>query len=241
MEMPMEMQNQVMGYDRTATMFSPDGHLLQVEYAEKTVRLGSASMGFVCKDGVVVIADKRIKDVLVVQESANRVFEVDHHIIATAAGIASDARILVERSQVHAQQHRVTYDSGIEVESTVKELADVMQQFTQYGGARPFGVSIMIAGVSGNKAKVFSTDITGNYTSYKSTAIGENDERIKEELRKRYTDKLDIEEAIKLGMKIFKEILGKNFNTERFDVACVSVKDQKLKRVDSDKLKEYAK
>ena len=61
-DMPMEMQHQVMGYDRTATMFSPDGHLLQVEYAEKTVRLGPSSIALVCKDGVVMIADKRLKD-----------------------------------------------------------------------------------------------------------------------------------------------------------------------------------
>src|SRR4030043_249144 len=107
--MDMEMQHQAMGYDRTATMFSPDGHLLQVEYAEKTVRLGSSSVGIVCSDGVVIIADKRIRDILVMPESANRIFEIDKHIIASAAGIASDARILVERAQVNAQQHRVTY------------------------------------------------------------------------------------------------------------------------------------
>jgi proteasome alpha subunit len=240
MEMPMEMQNQVMGYDRTATMFSPDGHLLQVEYAEKTVRLGSASIGFVCKDGIVLIADRRIKDVLIMQDSANRIFEVDSHIAATAAGIASDARILVERAQLLAQQHRVTYDSGVEVESIVKDIADIKQQFTQYGGARPFGVSVMVGGVSGGKAKIFATDITGNYFSYKATAIGENDERIKEELRKRYNEKMSIEEAMKLGLKIFKEILGKNYNIERFDAAIIMIKDQKLKRVELDELKGYS-
>src|SRR3989338_7240833 len=69
MEIPSEMQHQAMGYDRAATMFSPDGHLLQVEYAEKTVRLGSSSIGLVCKDGLVMIADRRHRDKLVVTES----------------------------------------------------------------------------------------------------------------------------------------------------------------------------
>ena len=80
MEIPSEMQHQAMGYDRAATMFSPDGHLLQVEYAEKTVRLGSASIGLICKDGVVIVADKRVRDKLLSPESTHKVFEIDFHI-----------------------------------------------------------------------------------------------------------------------------------------------------------------
>jgi len=52
--------------------FSPEGHLLQVEYAEKTVRLGSSSVGMVCSDGVFIIADKRIEDKLIVKKSTNK-------------------------------------------------------------------------------------------------------------------------------------------------------------------------
>lgn len=241
MDMPMEMQNQVMGYDRTATMFSPDGHLLQVEYAEKTVRLGSSSIGMVCSDGAVIVADKRMRDVLVMPESAIRIFEIDEHIVASAAGISSDARVLIEKAQLLCQQHRITYDSGIEVEAVIKEIADLKQAFTQYGGARPFGVSIMVAGVSGNKPKLFVTDITGNYFSYRATAIGENDEKIREELRKNYDDKMDIDKGIQLALKIFKEILGKNFNHERFDVVYVKTSEKKMKRINGDVLKKYIK
>ena len=240
MDVPMEMQNQVMGYDRAATMFSPDGHLLQVEYAEKTVRLGSASIGIVCKDGVVIISDKRTRDKLIVTESANKVFEVDEHIIASAAGILSDARILVERAQLIAQQHKVTYDSGIAVESVIKELSDLKQAFTQYGGARPFGVSIMVAGISNSHPRLFVSDVTGNYFEYKASAIGENDEKIKEMLREEYKE-IELEEAIKLGFKIFKKILGKNFEIERFDVGIITIKEKKLKRLSEGELRKYAK
>jgi len=238
-DIPMEMQNQAMGYDRTATMFSPDGHLLQVEYAEKTVRLGSASIGFVCTDGIVIIADKRTRDKLIVTESANKVFEIDEHIIASAAGILSDARILIERAQLIAQQHRVTYDSGIDVESIVKEMSNVKQAFTQYGGARPFGVSVMTAGTTNSTPKLFVSDVTGNYFEYKASAIGENDEKIKEMLREEYEDKLNIDDCIKLGLKLFKKILGKNFDIDRFDVGYVSTKEKKLKRVEGAELKKY--
>ena len=140
MDMPSEIQHQVMGYDRTATMFSPDGHLLQVEYAEKTVRLGSSSIGIICKDGVVIISDRRVNDKLIKAESANKLYEIDEHIIASAAGILSDARILIEKARLISQQNRITYDSPIDVEEVIREIANTKQFFTQFGGARTFGV-----------------------------------------------------------------------------------------------------
>ncbi|MBU1136705.1 MAG: archaeal proteasome endopeptidase complex subunit alpha [Nanoarchaeota archaeon] len=237
----MEMQNQVMGYDRTATMFSPDGHLLQVEYAEKTVRLGSSSIGIVCCDGVLIVADRRTRDKLIVEDSANKIYEIDEHVMGSAAGILSDARILIERAQLIAQQNRVTYDSGIEIESLIKEISNLKQAFTQYGGARPFGVSVMIGGLTKDKPRLYFSDVTGNYFEYKASAIGENDEKIKEMLREEYQEGITIEEGIKLGFKIFKKLLGKNFDVSRFDVAYVTLKEKKLKRVDAYELKKYAK
>jgi proteasome alpha subunit len=208
-------QHQVMGYDRAATMFSPDGHILQVEYAEKTVRLGSASIGMACADGVLIISDKKLNDSLLVEESANKISEIDSHIIGTAAGILSDARVLIERAQLVAQQHRVTYDTSIDVSSVVKEVSDIKQQFTQHPGVRPFGVAVMIAGID-KKNRLFVSDITGNYFEYYASAIGENDEKIKELLRKEYKKDMKVEDAIAIGLKIFKEVKGKNFNVESF-------------------------
>lgn len=239
-EMPVDMQHQMMGYDRAATMFSPDGHILQVEYAEKTVRLGSASIGMVCKDGVLMVADKKVKDKLVVPESADKIYEIDEHIAATAAGFWSDARILIERAQLISQQHRVTYDSPIDTESVIKEIANAMQAFTQYPGTRPFGVHVMIAGIN-NKTNLFVSEVTGNYTAYKAIAIGENDEKIKDQLRKKYREDMTVEEGIKLSLKIFKEVLGKNFNVDRFDIGFIEKGNKKLKRLSGDKLKKYLK
>ncbi|MDD5700301.1 MAG: archaeal proteasome endopeptidase complex subunit alpha [Candidatus Nanoarchaeia archaeon] len=241
MDLPTEMQHQAMGYDRAATMFSPDGHLLQVEYAEKTVRLGSSSIGLACKDGVLIIADRRIRDKLIAPESANKIFEIDGHIIATAAGILSDARILVEHAQVLAQQNRVTYDSPIEPVSVIKMIADRKQMFTQYGGARPYGVAVLLAGINKGKAHLYTSDVTGNYFAYKANAIGENDEKIKEILRADFNEDMSIDEGIKFSLKIFKELLGKNFELDRFDVAYVKLEDAKMVRLHGDELKKYVK
>jgi proteasome alpha subunit len=219
-----DIQHQQMGYDRAATMFAPDGHILQVEYAEKTIRLGSASIGLVCKDGVVIVSDRRKKDKLVVEESANKISEIDEHIICVSAGISSDARVLIEKARVLAQQHRVTYDSAPNTESIVRDVADIKQQFTQYGGARPFGVSMMFAGING-KAVLYTTDITGNYLKYKANAIGENDEKIRKLLSEKYKEGLTCEEGKKLAFDIFREIFGDEFREDRFDVGCLKVKE----------------
>ncbi|MCK4552914.1 archaeal proteasome endopeptidase complex subunit alpha [Candidatus Pacearchaeota archaeon] len=239
--MPVDMQHQVMGYDRTATMFSPEGLLLQVEYAEKAVRLGSASIGMVCSDGVFILADKRITDKLIVGKSTNKIHEVDSHIIASVAGIMADARVLIDRAQVLAQQHRITYDSPIEPELVIKEISNIKQQFTQYGGARPFGVFSMFAGINNKKPELFTSSITGNYLSYYANAIGENDEKLKEKLREKYKKDLTISKGVKLALEIFKEIQGKNFDINRFELGYIENQEGKLKKLEAEKIKEFVK
>ena len=231
------MQHQVMGYDRSATMFSPDGHILQVEYAEKTVQLGTASIGIKTNEGVVIVADKGKKDKLIVPSSAEKIYEIDEHIIASAAGIISDARILINQARLLAQQHKVTYDSPIEIESVIREISDIKQQYTQHPGVRPFGVALMIAGKNGKESKLYTSDITGNYFEYNAIAIGENNEKIKDMLRKEYKKDLTIEQSIKLALQIFKNILGENFEIQRFNISYV--KNDKLRKLNKEEIAKY--
>ncbi|MBT3404626.1 archaeal proteasome endopeptidase complex subunit alpha [archaeon] len=238
MDMPTDMQHQAMGYDRAAQTFSPDGHILQVEYAEKTVRLGSSSIGMVCVDGVFILADKRTEDKLIVKKSANKIYEIDENIIASVAGITADARVLIEKAQVLAQQHRITYDSQIEPELMIKEISNVKQQFTQYGGARPFGVSLMLAGIHGKVSELYTSDVTGNYFSYYANAIGENDDRFKELLREKYAKELTLKKGIKLALDIFKEVQGKKFDLNRFELVYINCEDRQQVRLEGEEIEK---
>mgnify|MGYP003797558291 CR=1 FL=1 len=238
MEIP-DMQHQVMGYDRSATMFSPDGHILQVEYAEKTVRLGTASIGIKCADGVVIVSDKGKKDSLIITESADKIYEIDDHVMTSAAGILSDARLLVNHVRTNAQQHRVTYDSPVDVETVIREISDIMQQYTQHPGIRPFGVSLLIAGISEGQPKLYTSEITGNYYEYGAIAIGQNDDKIKETLRKEYRNDIKIDEAINFALKIFKDVLGDKFDINRFNVGVIKTEDKKLKKLTVEEIKKF--
>jgi len=222
--------HQMMGYDRAITMFSPDGRLLQVEYAKKTVRQGSTAIGLVCKDGILFVTDKRIIDGLIVPESIEKIWQIDDHIGATASGILSDARVLIERSQVKAQQHRVTYDTMIDTLTIVKDICELKQICTQSAGLRPFGVSLLIGGIDNDGPKLYETDPTGIYFGYKASAIGEFETEIEEMLKKQYRDDMTIDDGFKLCIQALTKIIGKDITAERIDVAYIKTDEKKFKR-----------
>ncbi|MBS3157896.1 archaeal proteasome endopeptidase complex subunit alpha [Candidatus Woesearchaeota archaeon] len=232
------MSHQMMGYDRAITMFSPDGRLLQVEYAKKTVRQGSTAIGMVCKDGILLLSDKRIVDPLIVPESVEKIWKIDDHMGATASGIISDARILIERAQLRAQQHRVTYDTEIDTLSIVKDMCNVKQICTQSGGLRPFGVSILVAGIDDDGPKLFETDPTGIYFRYKATAIGEGETEAEEILHKNYNENLDLEDGLKLAIKALTKSIGTDFDVDRIDVAYIKTADKRFSKVDRSKVEK---
>jgi proteasome alpha subunit len=227
-----------MGYDRAITMFSPDGRLLQVEYAKKTVKQGSSAIAMICKDGVLFVTDKRILDPLIVTKDVDKIWQIDAHIGVTASGILSDARVLIERSQITAQQHKVTYDSPIDILTIVKDICDLKQLTTQSGGFRPFGVSLLVGGVDEDGLKLYLTDPTGIYFPYQAAAIGENDVEITEILHKKYKPVLSIEDGLKLAVEALKSVLGANFNISRIDAAYIKSGEKTFKRFEKQKLEK---
>jgi proteasome alpha subunit len=234
--MQQPMPHQLMGYDRAITMFSPDGRLLQVEYAKKTVKQGSTAIGIVYKEGVLLVTDKRIADKLIVPDSVEKIFQIDDHIIATSSGIISDARVLIERAQVQSQQNKVTYDSDVDMLTVVKDIANLKQMCTQSGGLRPFGVSMLLAGVDRKGPSLYLTDPTGIYFQYKATVIGEGEPDIEEILGKEFKENMSFDDALKLGIKCLSKFLEKDLNSERVDAAFVSVDSKKMQKVGKDKI-----
>ena len=235
------MSHQMMGYDRPSTMISPDGRLLQVEYAKKTVRQGSTAIGIVCKDGVLLVTDRRVADKLIVAESVEKLFKVDDHIGAAVSGFISDGRVLIERARVKAQQYRVTYDEPIDVQELVKEISDVKQAFSQYGGARPFGVSILFAGIDESGIKLFATEPSGIFFQYRATAIGEGEVEITAFLNEEYKDGMSLDDGLKLAIKAFKKILGKDFDINRMTGGYVDNNEKKFTKYDINQIRKIAK
>ncbi len=231
-----------MGYDRSITMFSPDGRLLQVEYAKKTVKQGSTAMGFVCKDGVLLVADKRVASKLMIPETIEKTFKIDDHIAATASGIISDARVLIDRVQLKAQQNFVTYNSGIDILTVVKDMCDLKQICTQSAGLRPFGVSVLVAGVEEDGTpKLFLTEPYGLYFQYKAAVIGEGEPEIEQILLKKYKPSMSINDALNLAITSLKELLKSDFSYDRIDAVQIKSDERKYTVINKEELKKLTK
>ncbi|ADD07997.1 archaeal proteasome endopeptidase complex subunit alpha [Candidatus Aciduliprofundum boonei] len=195
------MQPAQMAYDRAITVFSPDGRLFQVEYARAAVKRGTTTIGLKFKDGVVLMADKRVRSRLLDPKSMEKIFLIDEHIGCATSGLVGDARVLVDYARLIAQIERVTYGERISVEHLVKRISDYKQQYTQYGGVRPFGASLLIAGIDEKGIYLMETDPSGTIMGYKADCIGGGRDTVMELFENEYREDMDFEEAIMLGLK----------------------------------------
>jgi proteasome alpha subunit len=215
-------------YDRTITVFSPDGRLFQVEYALETVNRGATIVGLACSEGVVLGAEEKIETKLQDTDFTWKLYTVDEHLGAAVVGLGSDARILIDQARIYAQSNRLMYDEPIDVEMMTKRVGDIKQLYTQHAGVRPFGVSIIFGGVDKTGCRVFSTDPSGSYRGYKAVAIGIGRETVEGLLKEEYRDDLSLDEAVKLAVKCLTQALVARGEPKRIKINIIPVETKRL-------------
>ena len=190
---------QQQAYDRGTTIFSPDGRLYQVEYAREAVKRGTTSVGVRTTEGVVLAAKKRSRSPMMEPSSVEKLHKVDDHIGIASAGHVADARKLIDFARQQTQVERLRYGEAIGVETLTKEITDHIQQYTQVGGARPFGVAMIVAGVEDGEPRLFETDPSGTPYEWKALSVGENRSDIREYLEAEFDDELTLDAGIDLA------------------------------------------
>jgi proteasome alpha subunit len=226
------------GYDRAITVFSPDGRLYQVEYAMETVRRGSLALGIKHKEGTVLAVDEKLSK-LQTPGVTQKIFQVDDHIGVAAAGYIPDARIQVDQARVIAQSNRLIYDQPVDLETLARKLADASQQYTQFAGVRPFGVSLIICGVDRSGSHLWKTDPSGNYVAYNATAIGAGSEQVIELFEKKYDEKISFEDAILLAIESIISINEEDDLLSSIKISIVDTETQTLRYLNSEEIKKY--
>jgi len=226
-------------YDHAITVFSPDGRIFQVEYALETVKRGSTVLGIACSEGVVLAAEEKMSSKLQDPDFIWKIFEIDEHIGAAISGLSADARVLTDQARVQAQRNRLMYDEPIDVEMLTKKIGDVEQLYTQNGGVRPFGVSMIFGGVDKSGSRIFQTDPSGSCWAYKAISIGMGSETIREVLEAKYTDDMSLDQAILLASECLNKVAEEKLGPREMRIVIIPKSTKKFKRLAEEEVAKY--
>ncbi len=234
-----QMTPQMMGYDRAITVFSPDGRLFQVHYAQEAVRRGATVMGLKSKDGIALIVDKRISTKLLEAESIEKIFKIDDHIGAVASGLVADGRVLVDRARVEAQINHITYGEPVAIEVLAKKISDHIQQLTQYGGMRPYGSALLLAGVDDSGQRLFETDPSGALYEYKAVSIGANRNTVMEMLESQYRADMSLDAGILLGIRALYKSMEAKGEVPTIEIGIIDAQTRKFRKLTEAEVKDH--
>ncbi|KAG9508780.1 Proteasome subunit alpha type-2, partial [Fragariocoptes setiger] len=226
-------------YSFSLTTFSPSGKLVQIEYALSAVAAGAPSVGIKASNGVVLATEKKHKSLLFDEHSILKIEPITSHIGMIYSGMGPDYRLLVTRARKIAQQYQLTYDEPIPTTQLVQKVAYIMQEYTQSGGVRPFGVSLLIAGYDHdeNRFYLFQCDPSGAYFAWKATAMGKNYINGKSFLERRYTEDLELEDAIHTAILTLKEGFEGQMTSDNIEIGICNKNG--FKRLTPAEIKDY--
>jgi proteasome alpha subunit len=227
------------GYDLGITTFSPDGRIFQVEYAIEAIRHGTTAVGVKCPEGCVLVVEKRIY-ALQDPNSIEKIFDIDSHIGAAIAGLTADARVLIDHARVQAQINRLTYDEEITVAQLMRKVCDLKQLYTQNAGVRPFGVSLLVAGVDSGGPQLLQSAPSGAFWSFKAQAIGGGAPKVHEFFDKEYKPDLTLDQAIDLALRAIQGVVeGGKFDSTNIEIAITRTDTKKFVRLTNQEIQTY--
>ncbi|KAI9360455.1 nucleophile aminohydrolase [Zopfochytrium polystomum] len=192
-------------YSFSLTTFSPSGKLVQIEYALNAVSHGDTSIGIKGTNGIVIATEKKPTTPLMDDSSIEKVAVLCRNVGLVYSGMGPDARVLVDKARKSAQAYKREYMEEPSTAILVKEIASIMQEFTQSGGVRPFGVSLLVAGFDETGPSLYQVDPSGSYWAWKASAIGKNMVNARTFLEKRYSDSMELEDAVHTALLTLKE------------------------------------
>uniref|UniRef100_A0A8C7DBW8 Proteasome subunit alpha type n=2 Tax=Oncorhynchus kisutch TaxID=8019 RepID=A0A8C7DBW8_ONCKI len=228
-----------MSYDRAITVFSPDGHLFQVEYAQEAVKKGSTAVGVRGKNVVVLGVEKKTVAKLQDDRTVRKICALDDNVFMAFAGLTADARIVVNRARVECQSHRLTVEDPVTVEYITRFISSIKQRYTQSSGRRPFGISSLIVGFDfDGTPHLYQTDPSGTYHAWKANAIGRSAKTVREFLEKNYKEEhMESDtDTIKLAIRALLEVVqsgGKNIEL------AIMKRDESMKILVQEEIEEY--
>ena len=211
------------GYDTSTSIFSPEGRIFAAEYAKKAVEQGATSIGILCNTGIVLLAEKRIMP-LQESDSVEKISKIDEHIGVATSGFMADARRLIQEARIKAQSYWLTFEEPVPAEAMAEHICDIKAQFTQGGGARPYGVAMIIGSTDcDNTPRLFVTDPVGTYWGFLAAVIGRGSTQAGEYLQKHYNRKMKMSAVVRLAIDTLRQVTESDLSSENVEIAKIPV------------------
>lgn len=227
-------------YSFSLTTFSPSGKLVQIEYALNAVNtIGKPALGIKAKDGVVLATEKKVPSVIVDESSMRKVESFTPNIGCVFAGMPADYRVLLKRGRKETQTYWRTHKQSPPVSQLVQKIAGVMQEFTQSGGVRPFGLSLLIAGYDDMGPQLYQVDPSGAYFGWKASAIGRNMENAKTFLERRYDPSILLDDSIHTAILTLKDGFEGAMTEHNIEIGVIRDTDRIFRSLSPAEIKEY--
>jgi 20S proteasome subunit alpha 5 len=230
-------------YDRGVNTFSPEGRIFQIEYAFEAVKMAATAIGIKTNDGVILAVEKKLPSRLMDPTSVEKIMEIDYHVGCASSGIAGDAKTLADHARVESQQHKFSYNEPLKVEAVTQSIADLAIHFGEGSEgrkdkpmSRPYGVSLLVAGVDEDGPQLYVSDPAGTYLKYKAWAIGSAAEGAQAYIKESYKDDMTMNEAEKLSLQVLKNVMEEKIDQHNVEVASVELSTGRFRIYTSDEV-----
>lgn len=206
------------GYDLSASQFSPDGRVFQVEYAQKAVENGGTVIGLRGKTDVVFAVEKLITSKLYEPDANRRIFNIDRHIGMAVSGLISDARQIADTARAEASSYRNIYGTGIPLKYLNERVSMCMHAYTLYSAVRPYGCSVILGAYEAEGPLMYMIDSSGVSYGYYGCAVGKAKQSAKTEIEKLKLSEMSslelVKEAARIIYLVHDELKDKQFELE---------------------------
>jgi len=162
---------------------------------------GATTIGIVCKDGVILAAERRVTyGYFVMSKSGKKVFKIADKVGAACAGIVADMQILTREVGAYLNLYSYEREQSVTVRTAAKLMGSMLFERRYF----PYLAQTIVGGIDEGGPKLFVLDPLGSVIEDKFTAVGSGSEIAMGLLESEFKEGLSVEEAKGLARKAVK-------------------------------------
>ena len=221
------------------SVFSPDGRILQVEYAMEASNKGLLSIGLQCKDGLLLIKEKPPVNHPKFPFLKNNGYfrplkKLTDFIEISIAGIHTDGKLVLKEAAALVEK---SDPQSINIYSLAESLSFFLHGYTLKKDLRVLGTQLIMGGLNlDGETCLFLIGPSGTIHEASIHAMGTRSESFINELLPKYEQDLLLKDAIPLAMKI---VLDGKSDVERLLVDILTNEEKKFKELTLEQKKDY--